>query len=161
MPGRSLPGGGSSRFGWLLEPCVIVLGPEKGPKHRVSLEPNERIFLSLLGRKPYRVRHLAALARQRGDMRARSRLQLLAWVVAVTAAAGANAQFLDTFDDRELSFDPSGVEGWSFFTISRPVLQRLIDGRTLGLAIKPSGSLNASFSAREGELPRLLFDTEK
>jgi hypothetical protein len=49
-------------------------------------------------------------------MRARSRLRVLVWVVAVTAAAGANAQFLDTFDDRELSIDPSGVEGWSFFT---------------------------------------------
>ncbi len=94
-------------------------------------------------------------------MRARSRLRVFVWVVAITAAAGVDAQFLDTFDDRELSIDPSGVEGWSFFTISRPVLQRLIDGRTLGLAIKPSGSINASFSAREGERPRLLFNTEE
>ncbi len=49
-------------------------------------------------------------------MRARSRLQALVWTVAVTAAAGADAQFFEAFDDRELSIDPSGVEGWSFFT---------------------------------------------
>jgi len=47
------------------------------------------------------------------------------------------------------------------FTISRPVLQRLIDGRTLGLAVTPLGSLNASFSAAGGEAPRLLFDIEE
>jgi hypothetical protein len=46
-------------------------------------------------------------------------------------------------------------------TISRPVLQRLIDGRTLGLAITPLGSIFASFSARDGEAPRLLFNLEE
>jgi hypothetical protein len=48
------------------------------------------------------------------------------------------------------------------FTISRPVLQRLIDGRTLGLAIKPLGSINASFYAMENlagrRAGRLLFN---
>jgi hypothetical protein len=46
------------------------------------------------------------------------------------------------------------------FTISRPVLQRLVDGRTLGLAITPLGSIIASFSARGSEAPRLLFNIE-
>jgi hypothetical protein len=50
------------------------------------------------------------------------------------------------------------------FTISRPVLQRLVDGRTLGLAIRPLGAVVASFRATpdargRGE-PRLLFDVE-
>jgi hypothetical protein len=49
-----------------------------------------------------------------------------------------------------------GAKTW--FTISRPVLQRLIDGRTLGLAIMPLGSINASFSTLEDEAPRLLFN---
>ena len=47
-------------------------------------------------------------------------------------------------------------------TISRPVLQRLVDGRTLGLAIRPLGAVVASFHAASGGdgagEPRLLFD---
>jgi hypothetical protein len=50
------------------------------------------------------------------------------------------------------------------FTISRPVLQRLVDGRTLGLAIRPLGAVVASFRAGPGDdgggEPRLLFDVE-
>lgn len=49
------------------------------------------------------------------------------------------------------------------FTISQPVLQRLIDGRTLGLAIKPLGAVNASFFSKDahpGSAPRLYFDVE-
>jgi hypothetical protein len=33
----------------------------------------------------------------------------------------------------------------NFITVSQPVLQRLIDGKTLGIAIKPLGAVNASF----------------
>jgi len=53
-----------------------------------------------------------------------------------------------------------GARTW--FTISRPVLQRLVDGPTLGLAIRPLGSVVASFHAGEdgGGEPRLLFDVE-
>ncbi len=58
-----------------------------------------------------------------------------------------------------------GDGGATHFTISRPVLQRLIDGRTLGLAIKPLGSINASFYAMEnlaGRLAgRLLFNVDE
>ena len=49
------------------------------------------------------------------------------------------------------------------FTISQPVLQRLIDGKTLGLAIKPLGAVNASFFSKEAQpdtAPRLYFDIE-
>jgi hypothetical protein len=35
--------------------------------------------------------------------------------------------------------------------ISHPVLQRLIDGKTLGLAIRPLGAVNASFYAKENQ----------
>jgi len=51
--------------------------------------------------------------------------------------------------------------GKTWFTISRPVLQRLIDGRTLGIAVTPLGSINASFSTRGSEAPRLLFNVEE
>jgi hypothetical protein len=48
----------------------------------------------------------------------------------------------------------------TYFTISRPVLQRLIDGTTLGLAIRPLGSIAAAFYAVEhdgGGLGARLF----
>jgi hypothetical protein len=53
------------------------------------------------------------------------------------------------------------VGGKTWFTISRPVLQRLIDGRTLGIAVTPLGSINASFIAGDGEAPRLLFNVQE
>ena len=50
------------------------------------------------------------------------------------------------------------------FTISQPVLQRLIDGKTYGLAIKPLGAISASFYSKENNTPefspRLYFDVE-
>ena len=39
----------------------------------------------------------------------------------------------------------------NLITISNPVLQRMVDGRTLGLAIKPLGAINASFYAMENQ----------
>jgi hypothetical protein len=52
----------------------------------------------------------------------------------------------------------------TLFTISRPVLQRMLDGRTLGFAIQPLGPIKAAFYAMEdgaGErAARLLFDLE-
>jgi hypothetical protein len=39
--------------------------------------------------------------------------------------------------------------GTNFITISNPVLQRLIDGKTPGIAIRPLGAVNASFCAME------------
>jgi len=48
-----------------------------------------------------------------------------------------------------------GEGGKTYFTISRPVLQRLIDGRTLGLAIKPLGAISASVYAMENRDARL------
>jgi hypothetical protein len=37
----------------------------------------------------------------------------------------------------------------NFMTISKPVLQRLLEGKTLGLALRPLGAVNASFYAKE------------
>jgi hypothetical protein len=52
--------------------------------------------------------------------------------------------------------------GKTYFTISRPVLQRLIDGKTLGIAIKPLGAINAALYAMEqtngSAAARLLFN---
>jgi hypothetical protein len=54
--------------------------------------------------------------------------------------------------------------GKTMFTISRPVLQRLIDGRSVGLAVRPLGALNAAFHASENDggahAARLRFDLE-
>ncbi len=58
-----------------------------------------------------------------------------------------------------------GDGGKTYFTISRPVLQRLIDGRTLGIAIKPLGSIGASFYALEEDdgraAARLMFNVKE
>jgi hypothetical protein len=44
-----------------------------------------------------------------------------------------------------------GRGGRTLATISNPVLQRLIDGRTFGLAIRSLGAINASFYAMENQ----------
>jgi len=42
-------------------------------------------------------------------------------------------------------------DGKTYFTISKTVLQRMIDGRTLGIAIKPLGAISASFYSMENQ----------
>ena len=53
----------------------------------------------------------------------------------------------------------------TYLTIGHPVLQRLIEGKTLGIAIKPLGALNASFYSMEVEggknSAQLYFNVEK
>jgi len=44
-----------------------------------------------------------------------------------------------------------GDGGKTYLTIGHPVLQRLIDGKTLGIAIKPLGAINASFYTLEDD----------
>jgi len=58
-----------------------------------------------------------------------------------------------------------GDGGKTYLTISKTVLQRMIDGKTLGIAIKPLGAINASFYAMENGVEdyraRLHFDLQK
>jgi hypothetical protein len=55
--------------------------------------------------------------------------------------------------------------GKTLITISNPVLQRMIDGKTKGLAVRPLGAINASFYAIENPneklCPHLLFYLQK
>lgn len=55
--------------------------------------------------------------------------------------------------------------GKNYITISNPVLQRMIEGKTLGLVIKPLGSVKASFFSMENEdknfTPKLHFNRGK
>jgi hypothetical protein len=64
--------------------------------------------------------------------------------------------------DWEISPNDGGI---TLFTISRPVMQRLIDGKTLGLAIKPLGAVHATFKSLEHQngqqAPKLHFDLEE
>ena len=50
----------------------------------------------------------------------------------------------------------------TYLTIPRPVLQRLIDGKTLGIAIRPLGAINAAFYDADGaggkHVPRLRLN---
>ena len=58
----------------------------------------------------------------------------------------------------------AGDGGKTYLTIPIPVLQRLIDGKTLGIALTPLGAIDASFYAREDRggrsAARLLFNIE-
>jgi hypothetical protein len=58
-----------------------------------------------------------------------------------------------------------GDGGKTYLTIPRPVLQRLLDGRARGLAVRPLGAINASFYSRESGgttlCARLLFSLGK
>lgn len=64
--------------------------------------------------------------------------------------------------DSEVSPEEGAV---NLFTLSRPVLQRLVDGKTIGLAILPLGAVNATFKAMEydegNSSPRLYLDLER
>jgi hypothetical protein len=55
-----------------------------------------------------------------------------------------------------------GDGGKTYFTISRPSLQRLIDGKSLGIALRPLGAINASFYSTRDQggkyAPCLLFN---
>ncbi len=58
----------------------------------------------------------------------------------------------------------AGDKSKTLITISNPVLQRMIDGKTLGLALRPLGAINASFYSSENNAklaPRLLFNLQK
>lgn len=58
-----------------------------------------------------------------------------------------------------------GNGGKTYLTIGHPVLQRLVDGKTLGIAIKPLGALNAALYSMEDEngknSAQLYFNVEK
>lgn len=64
--------------------------------------------------------------------------------------------------DAELAEEPGSK---NYITISRPVLQRLLDGETKGLLIKPLGALIVSFYKSENETgnlaPKLYFNVRK
>lgn len=81
----------------------------------------------------------------------------------VTYASLTNGQrYADVFNtqmivDLELTQAPGGK---SYFSLSRPVMQRLLDGTTKGLLIRPLGALSASIYSSEGaakDAPLLHF----
>jgi len=75
---------------------------------------------------------------------------------------------------RELVLDPQPIIDWpvtagdggrTYLTIPVPVLQRLLDGKALGIALTPLGSIDAAFYAREEaggtRAARLLFSLQE
>jgi len=85
----------------------------------------------------------------------------------VTATSLCSGQPLDRVLNPQMIIDWPVTEGdgaKTWFTISGPVLQRLIDGRSAGLAVRPLGAINAAFHARENDGgkhgARLLFDLQ-
>jgi hypothetical protein len=70
----------------------------------------------------------------------------------VTLDSLCRGESLDTVLNTQMIIDwpvTEGDGGKTYFTIPQPVLQRLIDGRTRGLAIRPLGSISAAFYAME------------
>ncbi len=63
--------------------------------------------------------------------------------------------------DVEITHAPGGR---TYATIPRPVMQRLLDGQTRGIAIRPLGAVNAAFYSREsgdpGAVAKLYFNVE-
>ena len=82
---------------------------------------------------------------------------VVVWIDPINFLLETLRHFLDMFNNR--ATETAGAKTW--FTITRPVLQRLIDGRTLGIAVTPLGSINASFSTRETDVPRLLLNIKE
>jgi hypothetical protein len=83
----------------------------------------------------------------------------------VTTNSFCRGQPIDRVLNSQMIIDypvSEGEGGRTHLTISRPVLQRLIDGKTLGIAVKPLGSIHASFEAMENDggrrAARLLFN---
>ncbi|HVR42104.1 MAG TPA: hypothetical protein VMS56_01560 [Thermoanaerobaculia bacterium] len=86
---------------------------------------------------------------------------------AVTAASFRRGRPLDEVLNPQMIVDAPAAEGdgaRTLLTIPKPVLQRLIDGITRGIALTPLGSLAADFYAMEHDggrrSARLLFDLE-
>ncbi len=87
---------------------------------------------------------------------------------AVTFASLCRGQPLDRVLNPQMIIDwpvTEGKGGQTYLTISRPVLQRLIDGKILGIAVRPLGAINASFYSAETEGgqfgARLLFNVQE
>jgi hypothetical protein len=84
----------------------------------------------------------------------------------VTTDTFSSGERLDRVLNTQMIIDYPVTEGAgakTYLTISRPVLQRLIDGRTRGIALQALGALSASFDAIEsgpGRSARLLFNLE-
>lgn len=84
--------------------------------------------------------------------------------------ATVTAENLLRGDPLHAVFNPQMIIDWpvserrgatTWFSIPRPVLQRLVDGTTLGIALTPLGSVIASFSSDGSGAPRLLIDIDQ
>ena len=83
----------------------------------------------------------------------------------VTYASWLGGQPLDAVASGQMIFDAevAPASGTTTVTISRPVLQRLLDGTTRGILLRPLGAVHAAFYASEaddpGARPTLHFST--
>ena len=71
-------------------------------------------------------------------------------------------QVFNTQMIQDVDVDPA-PGGKTYVVLPRPVLQRLLDGTTKGIALRPLGAMNTSFYASEdrtpGVAPTLHFNT--
>jgi hypothetical protein len=86
----------------------------------------------------------------------------------VTLARFTQRQPLDQVINTQMIIDVDVNEeqgGKTFITISKPVLQRMLDGRTRGLVLSPLGAIHATFydsqHARGKDGPRLHFNLQQ
>jgi hypothetical protein len=85
----------------------------------------------------------------------------------VTFASFCRGEAWDAIINTQMIIDVTLYErrkSRNLITISRPVLQRILDGKTLGLAIRPLGAIHAAFYSMENSdrslIPRLHFNLE-
>ncbi|MFZ6030068.1 MAG: hypothetical protein ACOYYS_20320 [Chloroflexota bacterium] len=86
----------------------------------------------------------------------------------VTCQSLCQGKTLDEVFNTQMIYDTRANDarnGKTWITISRPVLQRLLDGKTLGLAVRPLGAVHAAFYAMDNQdrrrSPRLLFNLQE
>ena len=86
----------------------------------------------------------------------------------VTYNSFCESQSLDGVFNTQMIIDVDVTEvrnNKTLITISQPVLQRMIDGKTYGLALRPLGAIDASFYSTENQngkfSPMLHFNIQK
>lgn len=86
----------------------------------------------------------------------------------VTYNSFCDGQFITEVVNTQMIIDVKVEEkasGINYITISQPVLQRMLDGQTKGIAVLPLGAINASFFASESKMKtfvaQLHFNSQK
>jgi len=100
--------------------------------------------------------HTACARESGGDLESIDELRVVE-ILAGNAGQSAGAEIVN--EQPMIDVRPSGSGMPTLIPVSPPVLERLLDGRSTGLAISSHGGVVASFTAGGDQPPTLYFDT--